>query len=78
MHGLVNPIMTMIRFQWKEISRVVELAQAYEIVKIISVGNEADVTNCYYVQPKVILHWVNHLQQLKRIKNSQNLWITSS
>ena len=66
----------------KEISRVVELAQAYpEIVKIISVGNEARVRwqTAYYVHPKVILHWVNHLQQLKKDKKlSQNLWITSS
>ena len=66
----------------KEISRVVELAQAYpEIVKIISVGNEARVRwqTAYYVKPKVILHWVNHLQQLKKDKKlSQNLWITSS
>ncbi|MGA0374558.1 MAG: glycosyl hydrolase family 17 protein [Flavobacteriaceae bacterium] len=66
----------------KEIIRVVELAQTYpDIVKIISVGNEARVrwqTN-YYVQPKVILNWVNHLQQLKKDKKlPENLWITSS
>ena len=66
----------------KEISRVVELAQTYpDIVKIISVGNEARVRwqTTYYVQPKVILDWVNHLQQLKmEEKLPKNLWITSS
>ena len=52
-----------------EIKRAIELANKYpEIVKIISVGNEAMVkwaTN-YYVQPSVILKWVNYLQQLKK------------
>jgi exo-beta-1,3-glucanase (GH17 family) len=33
----------------------------------------------YYVQPSVILKWVNHLQQLKKKgKLSKDLWITSS
>ncbi|MDA9597150.1 glycosyl hydrolase family 17, partial [Flavobacteriaceae bacterium] len=65
-----------------EISRVVELTQAYpDIIKIISVGNEARVRwgTSYFVQPKVILNWVNHLQQLKAVqKLPKNLWITSS
>ena len=65
-----------------EISRAVELTQGYpDIVKIISVGNEARVRwqTSYYVQPKVILDWVNHLQQLKlENKLPKNLWITSS
>ena len=33
----------------------------------------------YYVQPSVILKWVNHLQELKKQnKLSKDLWITSS
>jgi hypothetical protein len=32
----------------------------------------------YYVQPSVILKWVNHLQELKKGKLDANLWITSS
>ncbi|TAE81050.1 MAG: glycosyl hydrolase family 17, partial [Bacteroidetes bacterium] len=65
-----------------EIERAVELAKMYpEIVKIIAVGNEAMVkwATSYYVAPKIILKWVNHLQQLKK-QNSlpQELWITSS
>ena len=52
-----------------------------DIVKIIAVGNEAMVkwAAAYYVQPNIILKWVNHLQELK--KNGalpKNLWITSS
>ncbi|NHM06816.1 glycosyl hydrolase family 17 [Flavobacterium sp. CYK-4] len=65
-----------------EIKEAVRLANAYpELVKIIAVGNEAMVkwaTN-YYVQPRVILKWVNHLQDLKKLgKLPENLWITSS
>lgn len=65
-----------------EINRAVELTRLYpDIVKIISVGNEARVhwATSYFVQPKVILNWVNHLKQLKRSKKlPKNLWITSS
>ncbi|MDX5320285.1 MAG: glycosyl hydrolase family 17 [Bacteroidota bacterium] len=65
-----------------EIQRAVELANAFpETVKIIAVGNESMVrwAESYYVQPKVILRWVKHLQDLKRSgKLDQNLWITSS
>ncbi|EAQ41138.1 glycosyl hydrolase family 17 protein [Polaribacter sp. MED152] len=65
-----------------EIERAVVLANKYpDIVKIIAVGNEAMVNwaASYYVQPKVILKWVNHLQQLKKDgKLSKDLWITSS
>ncbi|CAN5654195.1 hypothetical protein BH10BAC3_BH10BAC3_10260 [soil metagenome] len=65
-----------------EIERAVALAKKYPgIVKIIAVGNEAMVkwAASYYVQPGVILKWVNHLQDLKK-KNelSKDLWITSS
>ncbi|MBX2844577.1 MAG: glycosyl hydrolase family 17 [Saprospiraceae bacterium] len=65
-----------------EIARAVELTNEYaDIVKIIAVGNEAMVkwAASYYVQPGVILKWVNHLQELKQ--NGElpaDLWITSS
>jgi exo-beta-1,3-glucanase (GH17 family) len=65
-----------------EIARAVALANKYpDIVKIIAVGNEAMVkwATSYYVQPAVILKWVNHLQGLKeKGKLSKDLWITSS
>ncbi|MEO1011033.1 MAG: glycosyl hydrolase family 17 [Bacteroidota bacterium] len=65
-----------------EIDKAVELAKAYpEIVKVIAVGNEAMVkwATSYYVEPWVILKWVNHLQDLKRKRElPQELWITSS
>lgn len=66
----------------QEIKRAVELANAYpDIVKIISVGNEAMVkwATSYYVSPKIILKWVNYLQKLKKDNLlSRELWITSS
>lgn len=65
-----------------EIARAVALAKQYpDIVKIIAVGNEAMVrwATSYFVRPKVILKWVNHLQNLKEKGDlSQDLWITSS
>ncbi len=65
-----------------EINRAIALANTYpNIVKIISVGNEAMVkwASAYYVQPSVILKWVNHLQELKIEKKlPEKLWITSS
>jgi exo-beta-1,3-glucanase (GH17 family) len=65
-----------------EIGRAVALANQYpEIVKVIAVGNEAMVkwAASYYVQPAVILKWVNHLQNLKKEhKLPKGLWITSS
>jgi exo-beta-1,3-glucanase (GH17 family) len=65
-----------------EINRAVELAQQYpDIVKIIAVGNEAMVHWAwdYYVEPAIILKWVNHLQSLKKKgKLPGTLWITSS
>jgi len=65
-----------------EIARAVSLAKQYpDIVKIIAVGNEAMVkwATSYFVQPWVILKWVNHLQELKkRGELSSDLWITSS
>jgi len=65
-----------------EIARAVELTQKYpEIVKIIAVGNEAMVhwAREYYVEPGIILRWVNHLQTLKKKGElPESLWITSS
>jgi exo-beta-1,3-glucanase (GH17 family) len=65
-----------------EIDEAVRLANKYpEIVKIIAVGNEAMVkwAEEYFVQPNVILKWVNHLQKLKKDnKLSKDLWITCS
>jgi exo-beta-1,3-glucanase (GH17 family) len=67
--------------EW-EINRAVELANQYpDIVKAIAVGNEAMVkwAESYYVQPGVILKWVNYLQDLKKQgKLSKDLWVTSS
>ena len=51
-----------------EIARAVALANKYpDIVKVIAVGNEAMVkwAASYFVQPNVILKWVNHLQEFK-------------
>ena len=66
----------------EEIDRAVALAKQYpDIVKIIAVGNEAMVkwASAYFVQPNVILKWVNHLQELKKKGDlPKDLWITSS
>ncbi|MDF1694402.1 MAG: glycosyl hydrolase family 17 protein [Saprospiraceae bacterium] len=65
-----------------EIDRAVSLANQHkDIVKIIAVGNEAMVkwATSYYVQPNVILKWVNRLQKLKKDGLlPADLWITSS
>lgn len=65
-----------------EIARAAEVAKNHpDIVKIIAVGNEAMVkwAESYYVQPDVILKWVNHLQGLKKKGElPKDLWITSS
>ena len=65
-----------------EIARAVELTSQYpDIVKIIAVGNEAMVHWAwnYYVEPGIILKWVNHLQRLKKNGDlPQTTWITSS
>lgn len=65
-----------------EINKAVILANEYpDIVKIIAVGNEAMVkwASSYYVQPAVILKWVNYLQNLKnKGALSKEVWITSS
>ncbi len=66
----------------REIAEAVRLASQYpDIVKVVAVGNEAMVrwAESYYVQPSVILKWVNHLQQLKQDGQlPKDLWITSS
>jgi len=66
----------------QEIKNAIELANQYpDIVKIIAVGNEAMVkwATSYYVEPAIILKWVNYLQDLKKKgKLPENLWITSS
>lgn len=65
-----------------QIEEAVRLANKYpDIVKILAVGNESMVkwAEEYYVQPGVILKWVNYLQDLKRSGGlSKDLWITSS
>jgi len=65
-----------------EIATTVALAKKYpDIVKIIAVGNEAMVkwATSYYVEPSIILKWVNHLQDLKSSGElPKDLWITSS
>ncbi len=65
-----------------EIKEAVRLANQYpDIIKIISVGNEAMVkwAWAYYVDPSIILKWVSYLQDLKKQHQlPENLWITSS
>ena len=65
-----------------EIERAVALVNQYpDIIKVVAVGNEAMVkwATSYFVQPNVILKWVNHLQELKKTgKLPKDLWITSS
>lgn len=65
-----------------EVKTAVELANKYpDIVKILAVGNEAMVrwATSYFVEPWVILKWVNHLQDLKKKGElPADLWITSS
>lgn len=65
-----------------EVQRAVDWTNEFpDIVKVMAVGNEAMVkwATGYYVQPGVILKWVNHLQNLKKEDKLPNdLWITSS
>ena len=65
-----------------EITKAITLANQYpDIVKIISVGNEAMVhwATSYFVRPAVILKWVSYLQTQKAKGNlPRSLWITSS
>lgn len=65
-----------------EIGRAINMANAYpDIVKVIAVGNEAMVkwAAAYFVQPGVILKYVDQLQALKKTGQlPKDLWITSS
>ncbi len=65
-----------------EIARAIALTNEYpDIVKVIAVGNEAMVkwATSYFVQPRVVLKWVNLLQALKREGQlPKDLWVTSS
>jgi exo-beta-1,3-glucanase (GH17 family) len=65
-----------------EIAEAVRLTNQYpDIIKIIAVGNEAMVkwAASYYVEPAIILKWVNHLQNLKKEqKLPASLWVTTS
>lgn len=65
-----------------EVNRAVALVNQYpDIVKILAIGNEAMVkwAASYYVQPSVILKWVNYTQSLKAAgKLPKDLWITCS
>tara|TARA_B100000795_G_scaffold268617_1_gene255971 strand:- start:2008 stop:3294 length:1287 start_codon:yes stop_codon:yes gene_type:complete len=65
-----------------EIERAIALANKYpDIVKVIAIGNEAMIrwATSYFVRPKVILKWVNHLQDLKKDgKLPKDLWVTCS
>jgi exo-beta-1,3-glucanase (GH17 family) len=65
-----------------QMEKAVALANQYpDIVKVIAVGNEAMVkwAETYYVEPWIILKWVNYLQDLKKEGGlPKDLWITSS
>ncbi len=65
-----------------EVQRAVNMTIQYpDIVKVIAVGNEAMVkwATSYFVQPGVILKYVNQLQAMKKEgKLPHDLWITSS
>jgi exo-beta-1,3-glucanase (GH17 family) len=65
-----------------EIDQAVTMANTYpDIVKVIAVGNESMVhwASGYFVQPAIVLDWVNMLQAKKKAKElPSELWITSS
>jgi len=65
-----------------EIKRAIELAKEYpDIVKIIAVGNESMVhwAETYFVSAKVVLNYVEQLQELKKEGElDSSLWVTSS
>jgi exo-beta-1,3-glucanase (GH17 family) len=65
-----------------QMEKAVALANQYpDIVKVLAVGNEAMVkwAETYYVEPWIILKWVNYLQDLKKEGVlPKDLWITSS
>jgi exo-beta-1,3-glucanase (GH17 family) len=65
-----------------EIEQAIAFAKSYpDIIKVIAVGNESMVhwAASYFVHPKEILKWVNHLQKAKKAGTiNQDIWITSS
>ncbi|WKK65122.1 glycosyl hydrolase family 17 [Lutimonas zeaxanthinifaciens] len=65
-----------------QVEEAVRLANKYpDIVNVMAVGNEAMVhwAATYFVQPSVILKWVNYLQDLKKSGElPKDMWITSS
>lgn len=65
-----------------EIEAAIRMAVEYpDIVKVIAVGNEAMIhwAANYYVDPAVILEWVNYLQDKKKEgRLPSSVWITSS
>ncbi|MEZ4684619.1 MAG: glycosyl hydrolase family 17 protein [Bacteroidia bacterium] len=65
-----------------EVQRAIEMAREFpDIVKVLAVGNEAMVkwAASYYVQPAVILKYVNQLQLMKsQGELSPDLWVTCS
>ncbi|MCB2154808.1 exo-beta-1,3-glucanase [bacterium] len=66
----------------EEIDAAVDLANRYpDIVKVIAVGNESMVhwASSYFVEPGIVLKWVNYLQDLKKKGEiPADIWITSS
>jgi exo-beta-1,3-glucanase (GH17 family) len=65
-----------------EVTRAIKLARTYpDIVKVLAVGNESMVhwAATYYVHPRVVLRWVNYVQDLKeKGELPKALWVTSS
>jgi exo-beta-1,3-glucanase (GH17 family) len=65
-----------------EIKEAIRLTKQYpDIVKVLAVGNEGMVhwATEYFVEPSIILKWVNYLQDLKASGElPKELWITSS
>jgi len=65
-----------------EIEEAIKLTKQYpDIVKVLAVGNEGMVhwATEYFVEPSIILKWVNYLQDLKnKGELPKQLWITSS
>jgi len=71
-----------VRGNQAEIKRAIELAKQYpDIIKIIAVGNESMVhwAETYSVSPRIVLNYVEQLQNLKKEGElNSDLWITSS
>lgn len=65
-----------------EVKEAVRLTKEYpDIVKIMAIGNEAMVhwATSYFVEPGIILKYVDQLQEMKsKGELPENLWVTSS